>query len=116
MAGLPLHPKQHMDGVSLLRLLQGKAVGLPRKAIFWHYPHYHGSGHRPSGAVRAGDFKLIEFFEDMKVELYNLKDDLPERNDLAAKIPLKAAELRAKLHEWRQNVSAAMPEPNPEYE
>jgi arylsulfatase A-like enzyme len=116
MAGLPLNPKQHLDGVSLLPLLRSKAIKLPRKAIFWHYPHYHGSGHRPAGAVRAGDFKLIEFFEDMHVEMYNLKDDLSERNDLARKIPEKAAELRTKLHKWRQGVGAAMPEPNPAFD
>jgi len=111
MAGLSLSPTQHMDAVSLLPLIKGKAVELPRKAIFWHYPHYHGSGHRPSGAVRGGDFKLIEFFEDMHVELYNLKDDLSERSDLAAKMPEKATELRTMLHEWRRSVSATMPEP-----
>lgn len=111
MAGLSLSPTQHMDAVSLLPLIKGNAVDLRRRAIFWHYPHYHGSGHRPSGAVRAGDYKLIEFFEDMHVELYNLKDDLSERNDLAAKTPGKAEELRSMLHEWRRSVSAAMPEP-----
>jgi arylsulfatase A-like enzyme len=111
MAGLSLSPTQHMDAVSLLPLIKGKVVELPRRAIFWHYPHYHGSGHRPSGAVRAGDYKLIEFFEDMHVELYNLKHDLSERSDLAGKMPEKAKELRTMLHEWRRSVSAAMPEP-----
>ena len=72
----------------------------PREAIYWHYPHY-GAGGPPGGAVRAGDYKLIEFYEDGRVELYNLREDLGERNDLAAKMPEKAAELRRMLHAWR---------------
>ncbi|MHC4495918.1 MAG: sulfatase-like hydrolase/transferase, partial [Planctomycetota bacterium] len=75
MAGLPLKPRQHVDGVSLVSLL--KQRGKPkRRAIYWHYPHYHGSGNKPSGAIRAGDYKLIEWYEDNSVELYNLKDDI----------------------------------------
>ncbi len=112
MAGLPLRPKQHVDGVSLAGLLKGTGT-LDRKAIYWHYPHYHGSGNRPSGAIRAGDYKLIEWYEDGKVELYNLKDDLGERHDLAATMPDKAAELRRMLHAWRGEVGAKMPEGEP---
>ena len=90
MAGLAAKPEQHVDGVSLVPLLKGE--GAPkREAMYWHYPHYHGSGNRPSGAVRAGDYKLIEWYEDGQVELYHLKDDLGEQNDLAAKLPEKAA-------------------------
>ncbi|OHB63610.1 MAG: hypothetical protein A2Y77_06230 [Planctomycetes bacterium RBG_13_62_9] len=112
MAGLSLQPAQHVDGVSLTGLLRG--AGTPdRKAIYWHYPHYHGSGNRPSGAVRAGDYKLIEWYEDGRVELYNLKDDRSERNDLAATMPQKAAELRQMLHAWRGEVGAKMPEGEP---
>ncbi len=111
MANLPLNPAQHVDGLSLVPLLRNPAADLRRKSIFWHYPHYHASGHRPSGAVRAGDFKLIEFFEDMHVELYNLKDDMSEKENLAAELPDKANELRAMLHDWRGRVQASMPEP-----
>jgi arylsulfatase A-like enzyme len=112
MAGLSLKPEQHADGVSLTGLLKG--TGTPdRKAIYWHYPHYHGSGNRPSGAIRAGDYKLIEWYEDGRVELYNLKDDLSERNDLAATMPQKAAELRHMLHAWRGEIGAKMPEGEP---
>ena len=71
---------------------------------------------RPFGAVRAGDWKLIEFYEDMRVELYNLKDDLGETHDLAKDEPAKAAELREMLHHWRQSVDAQMPTPNPRYD
>lgn len=116
IAGLRPNPAPHVDGLSLVPLLKHPASDLHRKAIFWHYPHYHGSGHRPSGAIRSGDFKLIEFFEDMHTELYNLKDDLSEKNDLADSQASKASELRAALHEWRQSVHASMPEPNAGYE
>ena len=112
MAGLPLRPKQHVDGVSLVPLLKGKGK-LKRKAIYWHYPHYHGSGNRPSGAVRAGDYKLIEWYENGAVELYNLRDDISEKNDLAKKMPEKATELRSMLRKWRGQVKAKMPESGP---
>ncbi len=82
MAGLPLRPEQHADGVSLVPLLK-KTGTLDRRAIYWHYPHYHGSGSRPSGAVRAGDYKLIEWYEDGQIELYDLAHDLSEQKNLA---------------------------------
>jgi arylsulfatase A-like enzyme len=110
MAGLPLKPDQHVDGVSLLPLLKQKGK-LERKAIYWHYPHYHGSGNKPSGAIRAGDYKLIEWYEDNTVELYNLKDDIGEKNDLAAKMPDKAGELRRMLHRWLKQTRATVPTP-----
>lgn len=108
MAGLPLMPKQHIDGVSLVPLLKNKGK-LNRKAIYWHYPHYHGSGNRPSGAVRAGDYKLIEWYEDNSIELYNLRNDMGERHDLAKEMPEKAAELRSMLGNWRRQVKAKTP-------
>ena len=110
MAGLPLTPKQHVDGVSMVPLLKGTGR-LDRKAIYWHYPHYHGSGNKPSGAIRAGDYKLIEWYEDESIELYNLKDDLGEKNDLAASMPEKAAELRGLLHRWLRQTKATVPTP-----
>jgi arylsulfatase A-like enzyme len=117
MAGLPLQPRQHVDGVSLAGLLEGTGT-LSRRALYWHYPHYHGSGNRPSGAVRAGDYKLIEWYEDGRVELYNLRDDIGERNDLAATMPDKAQELRRMLHVWRSDMGAKMPagEPRSDFE
>ena len=110
MAGLPLKPKQHVDGVSLVPLLKGDGK-LKRQAIYWHYPHYHGSGNKPSAAVRAGDYKLIEWYEDNSVELYNLKDDIGELHDLAGRMPEKAVELRGLLHRWLKQVKAAVPTP-----
>ena len=112
MAGLPLMPKQHLDGESLVHLLKGSGK-LNRKAIYWHYPHYHGSGNRPSGAVRAGDYKLIEWYEDNSVELYNLRNDMGEKHDLAKKMPQKAAELQSMLRKWRKQMKAKMPASGP---
>jgi arylsulfatase A-like enzyme len=112
MAGLPPRSEQHVDGVSFASLLKG-GTALARPAIYWHYPHYSNQGGSPCGAVRAGDWKLIEWYEDNHAELYNLKDDLGEKNDLAAKMPEKAAELRKMLAEWRKAVDARMPTPAP---
>jgi len=114
MAGLPKPPEAGpMDGVSLVPVLKDPQAHLPREAIYWHYPHYHPGGATPYGAARARDWKLIEFYEDMHVELYNLKEDIGETTDLASKMPEKAAQLRQMLHQWRQSVDAQMPQPNP---
>lgn len=105
---------QHFDGVSLKSVLENKTPEV--RPVFWHYPHYSGGlGGTPSGAVRLGDFKLIEFYEDGHVELYNLKNDLEEENDLSEVHPEKAEELKAMLHKWRKEVKAQMPFRNPEY-
>jgi len=108
MAGLPLMPEQHIDGISMMPLLKDEGK-LERTAIYWHYPHFHGSGNRPSGAVRAGDYKLIEWYENSRIELYNLKNDIGERHDLATQMPKKAVELRRMLHKWRKQTNAKMP-------
>jgi arylsulfatase A-like enzyme len=112
MAGLPPKPDQHVDGRSMRPFLQ-QTYRPDRRAFYWHYPHYGNQGGSPGGAVRVGDYKLIEFYEDNRVELYNLRDDLGEQNDLAARMPDKAAELRKMLHLWRSEVGARMPTPNP---
>ncbi len=105
----------HVDGVSLVPLLRDPRARLEREALYWHYPHYHPGGATPYGAVRAGAWRLVEFYEDSHVELYNLKDDVGEKTDLARKQPEKAAELRARLHAWRKAVGAQMPTPNPNF-
>jgi arylsulfatase A-like enzyme len=113
IAGVPSPTK--IDGRSLVPLLE-QTGPVERDALYWHYPHYWGGNRvRPFGAVRAGDWKLIEFYEDMRVELYNLRDDLGEARDLARERPAKAAELRERLHDWRKSVSAQMPTGNPSY-
>jgi hypothetical protein len=89
---------------------------MKRDAIYWHYPHYHTVGATPYGAIREGDFRLVEFYEDNHVELYNLKEDIGETKDLAATLPEKTAALRQKLHKWRQTVGAQMPTPNSKYD
>lgn len=115
MAGLKLADTQAPDGVSLTPLLK-QSGRLTRDAIFWHYPHYHPCGATPYSAVRQGDLKLIEFLEDGHCELYNLKDDVGERNDLSAKMPEKVKALRQVLEDWRKSVGAKMPAPNPDYD
>jgi len=106
------------DGLSLAPLLRGTGK-VQRTDLFWHYPHhqhYQLGGAMPYGAIRSGDFKLIEFFNDMGVELYNLRDDIGEQRDLAPTHPERAQELRARLHAWREKVGAQMPTPNPKYD
>lgn len=112
MAGLPLLPTQHLDGESLVPFLK-EDNHLPDRCLFWHYPHYGNQGGSPSSAVRCGNYKLVEFFEDRHSELYDLSEDISEQNDLSQKFPEKASELREKLHSWRDKVSALMPTPNP---
>ncbi|MCE5328488.1 MAG: sulfatase [Planctomycetaceae bacterium] len=114
MAGLPALPAQHSDGVSIAPLLRGGAE-LPREAIFWHYPHYGNQGGTPGASVRCGDWKLIEFYEDRHVELYNLREDVSEDHDQAAVQPDIAHRLQKMLHEWLAKVDAKIPQPNPEY-
>ncbi|MEK6247685.1 MAG: sulfatase, partial [Planctomycetales bacterium] len=105
MAGLPAEPKQHLDGVSLVPLLK-QSGELQREALFWHYPHYSNQGGFPGAAVRMDDYKLLERFEDGRVQLYNLVDDIGERNDLSDRMPKRAGEMRARLHDWYQDVDA----------
>jgi arylsulfatase A-like enzyme len=107
MAGLPTRPEQHVDGTSLTGALTADA-GV-RSALHWHFPHYHGSGNRPGGAVRVGDLKLVEWFEDGTVELYDLSDDISERRDLSLERPADTERLLTALRSWRQEVGASMP-------
>ncbi|MXY55459.1 MAG: DUF4976 domain-containing protein, partial [Gammaproteobacteria bacterium] len=110
----PPRPDQHRDGVSLLPLFQGEST-LARDAIFWHYPHYANQGGRPAGAVRRGDWKLIQHFEDDRLELFNLRDDEGETTDLAATHAGIVQELHGLLSAWQQEIEALIPEPNPNY-
>lgn len=110
LAGLPLLPEQHKDGVSLVPSLQGGT--LPARSLFWHYPHYANQGGGPCGAIRDGDWKLIEWYEDGRLELFNVHDDMAETKNLADQSPDKVKRLHAQLIAWRKQVNAAMPTPN----
>ena len=115
IAGLPPKPEQHVDGVSLLPLLKG-AESHEREAIFWHYPHYGNQGGTPGSSIRAGDYKLIHFFEEDRVELYNLRKDISEEKNLVGEMPDMAKQMKAQLAEWRERIEAKIPQPNPEYQ
>jgi arylsulfatase A-like enzyme len=115
VAGAAPEPGQILDGASALPVLRGGAA--PDRALYWHFPGYLGAGKdqwrtTPAGAIREGDWKLIEYFEDARLELYQLKDDVGERRNLAADRPEKAAALHAKLKAWRADVQAPMPARN----
>ena len=110
LAGLPPKPEQHRDGVNITPVLRGEATP-KRDALCWHYPHYHGSTWTLGSAMREGDWKLIAFFEEDAVELYNLKSDLSERCDLAAVETQRVRVMRAKLAAWRAETSAYLPGP-----
>jgi arylsulfatase A-like enzyme len=118
---------QPRDGISLVNVIDGSAERIVSRPVFWHFPAYlQGTGGgtsqdpfrtRPAGAVRLGDWKLIEFFETGHVELYNLVDDIAESKNVAAANPDRTALLLEKLQSWRESVSAPVPmERNPDYE
>jgi arylsulfatase A-like enzyme len=108
MANLPLIPGQHIDGASIAELLKGKNA-IEREAIYWHYPHYGGCGGTPGASVRMGDYKLIEFFEDGRLELYDLKNDLGEERDIAEKNGELAGKMHGMLKNWQIEVQAKFP-------
>ena len=119
VSGVKSLEHQQIDGVSLVPLLLDPQQSLDRDAIYFHYPHYHHS--RPAGAIRKGDWKLIEFFENGKLELYNLADDLSEEHNLLAneaniRHGEMAKSMQADLAEWRESVNAQMPRENPKHD
>lgn len=114
-AGLPLLPEQHRDGKSLTPLFQKGS--LDREALFWHWPHYSNHGQQsPAGVIRLGRYKLIEYYENGKIQLFNLDEDIGEQHNLAAEKPDLAKKLKRRLHKWLEEVDADMPRPNPDYE
>jgi len=125
MAGVPKPSGHILDGQSIVGLLTAKKSKFKKRPIFWHFPAYLESYNEkqwpwrttPAGAVRLGRWKLIEFFEDGKLELYNIKDDISEKNDLAGTMPDKVEELQRMFVEWRKSVGAPIPtEKNPQYD
>lgn len=116
-AGGKMPAQQVADGTSLVPLWRNPAATLPRDAIFQHFPGYLGAGGdtwrtTPVSVIHAGDWKLMEFLEDRRIELYNLRADLGERNNLAAVEPDRAKALHARLVAWREAIKAPMPTPN----
>ena len=103
-----------VDGVDVRPALRGSP--LPERPLFWHYPHYSDQGGAPGGAVRLGAWKLIEFYEDGRLELFNLEEDIGERRNLVRREPARAKRLHSLLAGWRRSVNASMPEPNPMYD
>ena len=114
MAGLPQKGEQHVDGRSLVPLLRNPFAKFSRGPIFWHYPHYANQGGFPASAVRDGDYKLIQDLEDGAVELYHLKDDPSEHNNLEQLEAEKTGELLEALQAWRREVGARPLRKNPE--
>ncbi len=104
---------QAVDGRSLTPILRGGQLAV--RPLFWHYPHYSNQGGTPGGAIRDDEWKLIEFYEDGRLELYHLKSDAGERLNLVQKHAAKAREMREKLNAWRKSVNAVMPKVNPAY-
>ncbi len=114
MAGLPPMPEQAIDGVSLVPLLKGKpSIDQPR--LYWHYPHYSNQRGTPSSAMRERDWKLVQFYDDNHVELYNLRTDLGEHHDLAGAFPKKTAKMLHQLNQWKRKTHAKIPSINPFY-
>jgi arylsulfatase A-like enzyme len=110
VAGLEI--EHSIEGISLLEhLLSGGDVD--RETLYWHYPHYHIG--MPGGVIREGNYKLIEYFENGELELYDLSKDLSESTNLAEELPEKAADMKQKLENWRKSNQAQMPTPNPGY-
>ena len=114
-AGLPARPDQHVDGVNARDAFEGRAFA--RGPIFWHYPHYGNQGGTPACAVRDGRYKLIEYFEDGALELYDLVNDPSEMQNLAQDLPAVRDALHARLAAWRDTeVCGKIPERNPAYD
>ncbi len=106
-------PEEHMDGVSILPLLNENK--LKERTLFWHYPHYGNQGGEPSSIIRLNNWKLIHYYEDGREELYNLANDFKEKNNLSERNPDKVRELHLKLFNHLEEVEAKFPKKDPKY-
>jgi arylsulfatase A-like enzyme len=113
-AGLKPPDSIPQDGVNLLPLLMNPGSGLRRGALYFHYPHYYPTT-TPVSAIRAGEWKLLEYYEDGRLELYNLRIDPSEKRDLSRQMPERTKALRDQLRGWLKSVGAGLPSPNPAY-
>lgn len=117
LAGVPAPRQQVVDGMSLVRLLEERSADdIAGRDLFWHYPHYANQGGEPSSIIRAGDWKLIHYYEDGRDELYDLASDPGEQQDSARGNPVQAVELRERLDKWLAEVDARLPIPDPEHD
>ncbi len=114
-ANIDLMPQQHQDGVSLKTIID-KGASLVERPLYWHYPHYGNQGGEPSSIIRDGDWKLIQYYEDHRNELYNLLTDPYEKNDLAKSSPEITKKLSEKLHNWLSEVDAKYPAVDQEFD
>ena len=114
LAGLQISEDKTVDGVSIVPLLDGRRI--QDRNLYWHFPHYSNHGMQsPGGAVRSGRYKLLEYYENGTVQLFDLEKDPGEQNDLSARKPRIAERLRNELHEWKKEVNAKENRPNPKY-
>lgn len=103
LSGIPLKPQNHIDGVSLKPLLLGENI--EERPLYWHYPHYGNQGGEPSSIIRKGNWKLIYYWEDHHIELYNLETDLGERKDLVESKPEIAVQMKTQLLDWLKSMN-----------
>jgi len=116
-------PDQHIDGKSLVPVLtqnrspqsEADMDQLMKRTLFWHYPHYGNQGGEPSSIIRKGDWKLIFYYEEENIELYNVADDIGEQTNVASKHPEMAAAMKTELDDWLRETEAAIPSPNPKF-
>jgi arylsulfatase A-like enzyme len=114
LTGCEMPESQVVDGLSMVKVLEGGSdEKMETRDLFWHYPHYGNQGGDPSSMIRSGDWKLINYHEDCRNELYNLLDDVGELNDVAGANPDRVAELKQRLDAWLKDVGAKFPVPDP---
>lgn len=114
LAGLPLRPNQHLDGLSLVPLLKGQT--LPARPLFWHYPHYGNQGGEPSSIITRGKWKLIYYLEDQRYELYDIDGDISESNNVVDQHPEIQESLSRELKSWIAEMDARQPTVNPNFD
>ena len=114
IAGKKAMPKQPLDGISIVKLLKDPETKLKREPIYFHFPGYLEAGKKgwrttPAAMMRSEDFTLLEFFEDNRIELYNVREDIGQKVNLAMKMPEKTKEMHEQMLAWRKSIRAEMP-------
>ncbi len=114
-AHIDLLKNQHKDGISLRPIIEKGEIPSERP-LYWHYPHYGNQGGDPSSIIRAGDWKLIHYYEAGNNELYNMKDDAYEQHNVAIQFPEITLKLTDKLKNWLISVQAKYPTKDPNFD